>query len=379
MFRRTTQIRAAALLAAASWLAAASSTENAAAQSPYGPLMGTSAPSPGYAPQATQSAATPVTAQLTSPAAVASISESIPSAIASPNGLPLLPRCVVKIVDEVNVSVEEAGLITSLEVREGMNVEADSVVGRVNDGRPRMDKLIAEASLHAAERKAQNEVEILHAEDVSKVAEYEYRASLVANERSPNAVAQVRLNELALAYQKAMRQIEVAKHNRELYRLEAEAKRVEVEAAEDEIRRRRIVAPISGQVTEVPVHVGQWVQPGDVVFRIVRLDRLSVDGLLSAADYAPSEIVHRPVVVETTLARGRRAQFMGKVTFVHPEIDNRGKFRIKAEIMNVAEADQYLLFPGKEVDMTIRLDVPADSAATPQYEIGRDPASDAQR
>jgi hypothetical protein len=121
------------------------------------------------------------------------------------------------------------------------------------------------------------------------------------------------------------------------------------------------------------------VKPGDVVFRIVRLDRLSVDGLLSAADYAPSEIVHRPVVVETTLARGRRAQFMGKVTFVHPEIDNRGKFRIKAEIMNVAEADQYLLFPGKEVDMTIRLDVPADSGATPQYEIGRDPAGGAQR
>lgn len=234
-----------------------------------------------------------------------------------------------------------------------------------------MDQKIAEASLAAADRKAQNDVEIRHAEDAAKVAEYEYRASLVANERSPNAVAQVRLNELALAYQKQTRQIEVAKHNQELYKLEAAAKRVEVQAAEDQVRRRQITAPIIGQVTEVPMHIGQWVQPGDVVFRIVRLDRLSVDGLLNADDYAPSEIVHRPVLVETTLARGRRAQFVGKVTFVHPEIDNRGKFRIKAEITNVQEQGQFLLFPGKEVDLTIRLDAPPVVSDSPQFEIGK--------
>lgn len=302
-----------------------------------------------------------------------------PAPTMNANGLPLLPRCVVKIIDEVNVSVQEAGLITALEVREGMILEGDAVIGRVDDGRARMEKLIAEAAYHAAERKAQNDVEILHAEDASKVAEYEYRASLLANEKSPNAVAQVKLNELALAYQKATRQIELAKHNREINRLEAEAKRVEVEAAEDQVRRRRITAPMSGQITEVPVHVGQWVQPGDVVFRLVRLDRLSVDGILSAADYAPGDVINRPVTIETTLARGRRMQFAGKVTFVHPEIDHRGKFRIKAEITNAFENGQFLLFPGAEVDMTLRLDVAPDSSPMQSqpmqqpWQIGREP------
>lgn len=343
--------------------------ESARAQSPYGPLITPQPPAQPSAPLQTgtngqPSPGLPVAATATAPA---------PSPATSVAGLPMLPRCVVKIIDEVNVSVQEAGIVTSLEVREGMNVEADAIVGRVDDGRARMEQKIAEASLAAADRKAQNEVEIRHSEDAAKVAEFEYRASLVANERSPNAVAQVRLNELALAYQKAVRQIELAKHNQELYKLESAAKRVEVQAAEDEVRRRQIKAPIAGQATEVPVHVGQWVQPGDVVFRIVRLDRLSVDGLLNAADYAPSEIVHRPVVVEATLARGRRAQFVGKVTFVHPEIDNRGKFRIKAEITNVQEAGQYLLFPGKEVDLTIRLDIPADAPTSPQFEIGTNP------
>lgn len=358
--------------------------ERAAAQFPNLPPRPSNVlPGPGAANETV--AATPA------PPVAASAQSSLPSPTMGPNGLPLLPRCVVKIIDEVNVSVQEAGLITALEVREGMTLESGAVVGHVDDGQARMDKLIAEAAYHAAERKAQNDVEILHAEDASKVAEYEYRASLMANEKSPNAVAQVKLNELALAYQKANRQIELAKHNRELSRLEAEAKRVEVEAADDQIRRRRITAPMSGQITEVPVHVGQWVKPGDVVFRLVRLDRLSVDGILSAADYAPSDVLNRPVTIETTLARGRRMQFAGKVTFVHPEIDHRGKFRIKAEITNVAENGQFLLFPGAEVDMTLRLDVAPDSApitppanapiaqpaspAIPPWQLGRDPQS----
>jgi hypothetical protein len=61
------------------------------------------------------------------------------------------------------------------------------------------------------------------------------------------------------------------------------------------------------------------------------------------------------------------------VTFVHPEIDNRGKFRIQAEITNVQESGQFLLFPGKEVDMTIRLDAPAVEPASQPYEIGNGP------
>jgi len=60
--------------------------------------------------------------------------------------------------------------------------------------------------------------------------------------------------------------------------------------------------------------------------------------------------------------------------FVHPEIDNRGKFRIKAEITNVQEDGQFLLFPGKEVDLTIRLDIPATAPASPQFEIGTNPS-----
>lgn len=337
-------------------------------------LIAPTSPSTSPAPTGSQ-AGTSATAAASLP--TGSLPPSSPPAVNSlptattVGGLPVLPRCVVKVIDEVNVSVQEAGLLTALEIREGMTIEAGTVVGGVNDGQAKMRKLIAEAEHNAAARKAENDVEILHAEDAEKVAKFEYQASALANERSPNAVSQIRLNELLLAHQKAVRQIELAKHNREINKLEADAKRVEVEAADDEIRRRRITAPMTGEVTEVPVHVGQWVKPGDVIFRLVRLDRLAVDGLLDAAHYSPSEIINRPVSVDAVLARGRRMQFSGKVTFVHPEIDNRGKFRIKAEITNTAENGVFLLFPGKEVDMTLRLDVPPDPSTAPAAVLGR--------
>ncbi len=47
--------------------------------------------------------------------------------------------------------------------------------------------------------------------------------------------------------------------------------------------------------------------------------------------------------------------------FAHPEIDARRQFRIKAEVTNIAENGHYLLRPGQEVDMAVRLHAPAEA------------------
>ena len=282
-----------------------------------------------------------------------------PSSAAGPD--PVLDHCVVKLIDQVIVSVQEPGLLTALEVREGMTVEADTLVGRVSDGQARMAKLVADAELKIARRRAENDVDVRFAESAAKVAEFEYRAALQANARSANSISSVKLQELALAFEKAQRQIEQSQHNQSIARDEAEAKRVAVEAADDDVRRRQIVAPISGEVVEVPVHVGEFVKPGDAVLRLVRLDQLAVEGFLQAAEYEPSAVINRPVVVQATLARGRRMQFPGKITFVHPEIDGRGQFRIKAQVANFAENGQFLLRPGQEVEMTVRFSAGAET------------------
>jgi len=310
----------------------------------------------------TPAAGNPSVALQTAPPQFAHQPAQATSAASAPvSGTSAVPviKGVVKLIDQVTVSVQEAGLITALEVREGTTVSADSLVGRVSDSQARMAKLVAEAEHKIAQNKAGNDIEVRYAESAAKVAEYEYRAGLQANQRAANSISQVKLQEMALAFEKAQRQIEQAQHNLDIAKEEAEAKRVEVDAAEDGVKRRQITSPIGGEVVEVPVHVGEFVKPGDAIFRVIRLDQLAVEGFLRGNDYAPGDIVGKPVIVELKLAHGRPMQFAGKVTFVHPEIDGRGQFRIKAEVANIAENGQYLLRPGHDVDMAIRTDVAA--------------------
>lgn len=329
------------------------------ATSPQSPTQAAPpAPPPSFAIQQAHAEPNQFSASSTSPVSAPSVGGT--------QAVPVLHHCVVKLIDQVTVSVQESGLITSLEVREGMTLAADSQVGRVSDSQARMAKLVAEAEYKIAQDKAGNDIEVRFAESAARVAEFEYRAGLEANKRAANSISQVKLQELALSYEKAQRQIEQAKHNLQIAKEEAEAKRVAVDAAEDGVRRRQIASPIGGEVVEVPVHLGEWVKPGDPIFRIIRLDQLAVEGFLRAADYNSGEIVGKPVTVELTLAHGRPMRFQGKVTFVHPEIDGRGQFRVKAEVTNIAENGQYLLRPGHDVDMAIRTDAAALTAPIAQ-------------
>ena len=77
-------------------------------------------------------------------------------------------------------------------------------------------------------------------------------------------------------------------------------------------------APFDGVVTNVYRHPGEWVAPGDPVIKVIQVDRLRIEGSLSAAEYDPPEIDGRPVTIEAELAHGRKVTFTGKVVFVSP-------------------------------------------------------------
>ncbi|HEY1068118.1 MAG TPA: HlyD family efflux transporter periplasmic adaptor subunit, partial [Pirellulales bacterium] len=102
---------------------------------------------------------------------------------------------------------------------------------------------------------------------------------------------------------------------------------------------------------------GEWVNPGDPVVRILRIDRLRVEALLNARDFGP-EIAGSLVTLDVTMPGGKREQFPGKLVFVHPEIEPvTGNFRVWAEVEN----RQLMLRPGLIANMTIHL---SDAAAT---------------
>jgi macrolide-specific efflux system membrane fusion protein len=183
------------------------------------------------------------------------------------------------------------------------------------------------------------------------VAEAEYAQVQEANRRHRDTVPASDERRKLLAWRSAELQIEQAEFERKLATLRSDTRAAEVEAADTSIARRQIRAPLAGLVVDVRRNRGEWVQPGESVLRIVRIDRLRVDGFLSAESFEPQDAAGRPVKVSVRLPRGV-VDFSGRVVFVSPLVES-GQFLVRAEVENRAEGEQWLLRPGLTADMEI--------------------------
>lgn len=266
----------------------------------------------------------------------------------------LIRNCLVSLIHDIKVPAQEAGVLVALEAREGLLVEAGAVVARINDSQPQAQRRVAVAEHQVAHKRASDDVEIRLAQATAQVAEVEYRLNRSANDKVPGARAATELHRLQLAHHRAELAAEHAEHQQAVALLEADARAAQVDAADTDIERRHIKAPISGEVIEVYPHIGEWVKPGDAVLRLVRLDRLRIEGFVSAAAHSPDELAGRAVLVEVRLARGRSEQLAGKIVFVSPLVQAGGDYRVRAEVVNRYENEHWLLRPGRSVDMLVQ-------------------------
>ncbi|MBT5019492.1 MAG: HlyD family efflux transporter periplasmic adaptor subunit [Planctomicrobium sp.] len=139
-----------------------------------------------------------------------------------------------------------------------------------------------------------------------------------------------------------------ASTNQAVERIEYERLRLQLELAETQLHRRKIVAPFTGMVVEQYHHRGEWLEPGEPIFRIVRLDRLVVEG------YANSDQIHhsmRGTKVKVVPISGKSAiNVEGTLTFVSPEIDPVNQ---QVQIRAIVDNSDGHLRSGQAVDMTI--------------------------
>ena len=100
------------------------------------------------------------------------------------------------------------------------------------------------------------------------------------------------------------------------------------------MQRHTIAAPFRGVVVQVMRHRGEWVKPGDVVARILRLDRLRAEGFLKMQS-SNEDLSGCPARVLVDLPAASGTEFPGKVVFVDLEIDPvNAQTRVWVEIEN---------------------------------------------
>jgi macrolide-specific efflux system membrane fusion protein len=255
---------------------------------------------------------------------------------------------LIKLIEQVEVPAREAGALVSLSVREGQMVEAGAALARIDDARARFDKRKAELELAGASKLADSDVKVRFAHKSAEVAASELRRALESEKRLAESVSASELDQLRLVAERTELEIEQAELDAELARTARELKENDVEMAEHAIAERRITAPLAGFVAEINRHRGEWVQPGEPILRILRLDRLRAEGLIDA-QAVRGDLNSRPV--KLTVKQGDEvAQYTGKIVFVSPEIDPvGGQVRVWAEIDN----PQLQLRPGLHGSMVI--------------------------
>ena len=272
-------------------------------------------------------------------------------------GEPVLERCLVSLVEEAQVPAREAGVLVELQIREGDVVSRGDLIARIDDSQPDFDRRKAVAEHAQAKAKAESDVDVRYAVAAEQVAKAEYDKANESNNRVPGSVTRVELDRLQLTWKRGELQIEQAEVERRLAGMAVQSKEVDIAAAENAINRRKILAPLDGVVVRVFPHLGEWMQPGDPLARVVRADRLRVEGFVDAARFDPDKVRDRPVTVNVTLADERVETFKGRIVFTSPIVESGGEYLVWAEVenrqMEAGHPEEWMLRPGQTVQMTI--------------------------
>lgn len=260
-----------------------------------------------------------------------------------------IPAVVVTLIDQVDVPAREPGVMIRRLATEGQVIEEGQLIGVLDDRDVKLIRARAEAELAMAQRAAQNELKIRFAQKAAEVARSELKRALDSVEKFSKSVSQTELDRLQLLADKAALELEQAQEELATAKLQSSVKQFEVERARLQEERRRIIAPLTGVVVQWKKNPGEWLEPGQSVVRIIRLQKLRAEGFASADQLTPDSI-DRGVTLTVERPGQPAEKFAGKLVFISPEIDPvNNQVRFWAEVDNA----QLKLRPGQSGALVI--------------------------
>lgn len=247
-----------------------------------------------------------------------------------------VPSSILTVSETVKIPAPAEGVLRELAVHEGMLLQQGAAIGEVDSREQQLDVEIIRQDLAIARSESESDVRVRLAQKENKVAEAELLRATSINAELPNTVSTKEVERLRLTMEKSELEIEFANFERDLLAAKLGRIGADLRAAQHKVERMRVAAPIAGVVAELYCHAGEWVNAGDPIARLVRVDRLRVEGFVGIED-ALSGLVNRPVVVEASLPGGETLQAKGRVVFISPEAEPvDAKVRFWAEVDNSA-------------------------------------------
>jgi RND family efflux transporter MFP subunit len=241
---------------------------------------------------------------------------------------------ILTIIDQADIPARDAGVLEKLNFTEGLNVRQGDLLAELDFREQEMLRGKARVEVELAAAKAASNVQLDFAKVSHEIAKADEARALESERKFAKSVSKTELDQLRLAVEKTRFEITHAEEEQTLAKLTQNLKEQELELASYKLALRRIIAPFDGAVAQRYRRVGEWVQPGDKVLRLIRTDRLRIEAFV-ALKFLPPEATSCVARWIVTLPDMKEQTYAAKITFISPEANPvNGQVRLWAEIDN---------------------------------------------
>lgn len=265
-------------------------------------------------------------------------------------------RCRVKLIHDIEVPALEAGQIKEILVKENQEVTPDTLIAQLRDDAARLQREVAIKNRNVAKVDAQNVNRIKYAQKSLEFAKDIY----VRKERLYNESQSINFVEFREAqYQESQAQLQLdeAYTQQKVAQEKLSVEEVNIRAADDLIDRHRVKCLLEkGQVAEIFVQVGEWVNRGDKVARVIDMRNLKIEGRADARSLYPEQLADRPVIVTVKLPNDQTETLQGRVVKISLENSFSDTFFFEVHVTNQLRGNYWMLRPNMEVDIRVLLD-----------------------
>ncbi len=264
-------------------------------------------------------------------------------------------ECQIITIKDPTLYATKPGRLTAAP-EEGDVVSVGSVVAKIDDKEALLSLRAAMIEEAIAKKQAENDVDIRYAEAQEKVTEAEYQEALDTNKRAPGTISESETRRRKFQHKRSGLATEQARRDHVIAVENVKLATAKVQVAEHEWKTRRVTSEIAGVVSERYAQVGEWVNAGDPIAKLMQLDRVRVLGWVNAAGIARNEVIGKDVVVEITLGGGKPPRRIpARLNHAGFQVTADATFKVWADIPNIQEDGQFLIQPG--CDATMHIDV----------------------
>jgi len=242
------------------------------------------------------------------------------------------PISSVHFIEDILLPAKEAGEIKSMKFKEGDFVRAGQTIAQIDDENYRMIAEQADMKYRIALDTASDTTASLAAKKKYQVASIEAKKTeRLAQNGSKSASEKMMAN-----YSKEIAYLEMQKADQDRRKALAEAKLAQQEKQQvlQKIARHTLRSDFDAYVIEVKKHKQEYVQVGEEVMRLARMDRVWVQSVVNTKELNAHELMNKKVSVTIQLARNETAEFEGIVKFVGLERQGPELLMVKAEVTN---------------------------------------------